>query len=130
MKLWLKILSVVVITFCFGSRVMSGEVTLAQDVDATAECPVPVRLNGRFTLGDLTKAYNFIGSSFILPGQIDLSGDTSTDKEKKVGFLKSFSYQDSVLKSLHVIRLEKFRDYLFKKHVQGSYIHWIDRLVI
>ena len=121
MKLWLKILSVVVITFCFGSRVMSGEVTLAQDVDATAECPVPVRLNGRFTLGDLTKAYDFIGSSFILPGQIDLSGDTSTDKEKKVGFLKSFSYQ---------IRLEKFRDYLFKKHVQGSYIHWIDRLVI
>lgn len=130
MKLWLKILSVVVITLCLGNRAMSGEMASVQCVDATAECSVPARLNGRFTLGDLTKAYDFVGSSFMLPGQIDLPGDTGTDKEKKGGFLKSFSYQDSVLKSHHVIRLEKFRDYLFKKHVQGSYIHWIDRLVI
>ena len=130
MKLWLKILSVVVITFCFWTRAMSGEVAWAQRMDATAECSVPARLNGRFTLSDLTKAYDFIGSSFILPGQIDLPGDTATDKEKRGSFLKSFSYQDSVLKSHHVICLEKFRDYLFTKHIQGFYIYWIGCLVI
>lgn len=129
MKLWFKILSVVVITFCFGTRALSGEATFEGRKDAMAECFISTRLDREFTLSDLADAYDFVGSSFILSGQVDLPGDEGVDKEKG-GLFKLLSYQDSVLKSHHAICKEKFREYLVAKHIQGFYTYWVGRLVI
>ena len=130
MKFWLKILSVVIITFCFGINVLSGENTFEGRTENRTEYFASTRLDGEFTLSDLARTYDFVGGAFILSASIDLPGDTGIEKEKRGGLSKLLSCHDSILKSHHIICQEKFREYLFTKHVHGFYIYRIGRLVI